>query len=277
MALTPEDVRAKQFSTVKRRQEGYDPDEVDQFLDQVEAEISAMTRENADLKGRLAAAEAAARAATASPVAAAPVAPVPVAAVAPPAPPVGESAARMLELAQKTGDEHIANAKAAAEKLVVDARERAAALTRDSEAQRVTLERRVEDLRAFEKEYRTRLRQQLDGLLKELGARGGDPSAPAQAAAPALAPPVPAVAPPAPPRPVAAPAAQPAQPAPAVAPPAPAAPPPAPRPAAAPSAPPPPPPPPSSAPQPQGVTVPSGARPDGPYDMPGTSAPPRQA
>ena len=31
MALTAEDVRAKQFSTAKRRKDGYDPDEVDRF------------------------------------------------------------------------------------------------------------------------------------------------------------------------------------------------------------------------------------------------------
>jgi len=34
MALTPEDVRNKQFSTV-RLKEGYDEDEVDEFLDRV--------------------------------------------------------------------------------------------------------------------------------------------------------------------------------------------------------------------------------------------------
>ena len=36
MPLTPEDVRNKQFRTVRLR-EGYDEDEVDAFLDEVEA------------------------------------------------------------------------------------------------------------------------------------------------------------------------------------------------------------------------------------------------
>ena len=58
MALTPEDVRNKQFSTAKRK--GYEMDEVDSFLDQVELEIGALARENAELKGRVAAAEQAA-------------------------------------------------------------------------------------------------------------------------------------------------------------------------------------------------------------------------
>jgi DivIVA domain-containing protein len=35
MALTPEDVRNKQFTTV-RFKEGYDLDEVDNFLDEIE-------------------------------------------------------------------------------------------------------------------------------------------------------------------------------------------------------------------------------------------------
>ena len=36
MALTPEEVRNKQFTTVRLR-EGYDEDEVDAFLDEIEA------------------------------------------------------------------------------------------------------------------------------------------------------------------------------------------------------------------------------------------------
>ena len=65
MALTPEDVRNKQFSTAKRK--GYEMDEVDAFLDQVELEIGGLLRENADLKGRLAAAEQAAMTRSARP------------------------------------------------------------------------------------------------------------------------------------------------------------------------------------------------------------------
>ena len=47
MALTPEDVRNKQFSTAKRK--GYEMDEVDSFLDQVELELGTLARENAEL------------------------------------------------------------------------------------------------------------------------------------------------------------------------------------------------------------------------------------
>ncbi len=49
MALTPEDVRNKQFTTV-RFKEGYDLDEVDNFLDEIEVSLSAVTREVEDLR-----------------------------------------------------------------------------------------------------------------------------------------------------------------------------------------------------------------------------------
>ncbi len=49
MALTPEDVRNKQFTTV-RFKEGYDLDEVDNFLDEIEVSLSAATLEAQDLR-----------------------------------------------------------------------------------------------------------------------------------------------------------------------------------------------------------------------------------
>jgi DivIVA domain-containing protein len=49
MALTPEDVRNKQFTTV-RFKEGYDLDEVDNFLDEIEESLAAVTREAEDLR-----------------------------------------------------------------------------------------------------------------------------------------------------------------------------------------------------------------------------------
>ncbi|MET0952672.1 MAG: DivIVA domain-containing protein, partial [Aeromicrobium sp.] len=45
MPLTPEDVRNKRFTPVRLR-EGYDMGEVDQFLDEVEAELERLTVEN---------------------------------------------------------------------------------------------------------------------------------------------------------------------------------------------------------------------------------------
>src|SRR2546429_274679 len=63
MPLTPEDVRNKQFTTVRLR-EGYDEDEVDAFLDEVESELTRLLRENEDLRAKLAAATRCSRGAT---------------------------------------------------------------------------------------------------------------------------------------------------------------------------------------------------------------------
>jgi DivIVA domain-containing protein len=56
MPLTPEDVSNKRFTTVRLR-EGYDMTEVDQFLDEVEAELERMTREAEELRAKLQAAQ----------------------------------------------------------------------------------------------------------------------------------------------------------------------------------------------------------------------------
>ena len=55
MALTPEDVINKRFQPTKFR-EGYDQDEVDDFLDEIVVELRRLNQENADLKQQLEAA-----------------------------------------------------------------------------------------------------------------------------------------------------------------------------------------------------------------------------
>ncbi|HEY5050986.1 MAG TPA: DivIVA domain-containing protein, partial [Acidothermaceae bacterium] len=60
MPLTAEDVKNKQF-TPTRFKGGYDEKEVDDFLDEVEAELTRLVRENTDLRARLQVAEQAAR------------------------------------------------------------------------------------------------------------------------------------------------------------------------------------------------------------------------
>ncbi len=57
MPLTPEDVSNKRFTAVRLR-EGYDMGEVDAFLDEVEAELVRLTRENSELRTKLEAAQA---------------------------------------------------------------------------------------------------------------------------------------------------------------------------------------------------------------------------
>ncbi|MBN9181083.1 MAG: DivIVA domain-containing protein, partial [Microbacterium sp.] len=56
MALTPDDVVTKQFQHV-RFKEGFDPDEVDDFLDEIVVEWRKTIAENDELKAKLAALE----------------------------------------------------------------------------------------------------------------------------------------------------------------------------------------------------------------------------
>ena len=214
MPLTPEDVSNKRFTPVRLR-EGYDMGEVDQFLDEVEAELARLTKENDDLRAQLAAggqtpvAPAPVEAKEEAPVseAPAPVAPAPVApaqietikieTVAD----ASSAAARLLELATRNHDSLIETAKndadkilgeakqkaerteseskASADKVEADARQRASMLDwetsqkreqlfGDLEKERDKLAVEVENLRAFEREYRSRLKsyftQQLESL-----------------------------------------------------------------------------------------------------------------
>jgi DivIVA domain-containing protein len=199
MPLTPEDVRNKQFTTVRLR-EGYDEDEVDAFLDEVEAELTRLYKESADLRAQLATAQTRPQSKTAPPVPApAPTreaAPVPAAPAAAPAGDGADAATRILQLAQRTADEAVAEARSKADriineargqadKMLSEARSRSETMDRESrerqqtmvgslEQQRVDLERQVENLRAFEREYRTRLKSYLESQLRDLDVRGDD-------------------------------------------------------------------------------------------------------
>jgi DivIVA domain-containing protein len=225
MPLTPEDVSNKRFTPVRLR-EGYDMGEVDQFLDEVEAELARLTTENEELRVKLSAAQASG-VETAAPVVSA-VPPVEVKEPEPepepePAPvvqpPVGQvadgvetikvetvpeasnAAARLLEIATRNADELVEDAKDEADKIVGEARAKAERLESESkekadrmeadartraemldsetaerrtqlfgelEVERDKLNLEVENLRSFEREYRSRLKsyfaQQLEAL-----------------------------------------------------------------------------------------------------------------
>ena len=118
-----------------------------------------------------------------------------------------DTAARVLALAQQTADQAIADARREAdetlgrarreaedllgkarrqaEQITSDARARAESLERDAQErhrqamgslvqQREELERRVDDLRAFEREYRSRLKAYLEGQMRDLEAGATD-------------------------------------------------------------------------------------------------------
>jgi DivIVA domain-containing protein len=66
---------------------------------------------------------------------------------------------------------------ARANRTVQDAEQRAATITAQFEQRKAALERRVEELRTFEREYRTRLKSYLESQLRDLDASGSAESA----------------------------------------------------------------------------------------------------
>jgi DivIVA domain-containing protein len=209
MPLSPDEVVNKRFSATKFRQ-GYDEEEVDEFLDEVVAELRRLTSDNEDLKSKLSACErrvselsrggattiAAAPEPEPEPIAAAPEpppapapapapvpepTPAPIAAQAPVMSAGPEGAAGMLALAQKLHDEHVEAGRAEGAKVVAEAKDHADRLVREAEEkqrrtlgnleqERAVLERKVEELRAFERDYRRRLKAYLEGQLRDLDA-----------------------------------------------------------------------------------------------------------
>ncbi|TLM81602.1 DivIVA domain-containing protein [Pseudarthrobacter sp. NamE2] len=217
MALTPEDVVNKRFQPTKFR-EGYDQDEVDDFLDEIVVELRRLNQENDELRKKLAEAgssvpasaaaapvvekvpapvksdkdearekaEAEAKAAEAAKKKdvqpAAPVASAPAAAAAV-STPSAESAAGLLAMAQQMHDRHVADGQAQKDKIIAEAQIEASSLVNDAqeksrkilgalEQQRSVLERKVEQLRGFERDYRSRLKAYIEGQLRDLDARG---------------------------------------------------------------------------------------------------------
>lgn len=212
MALTPEDVVNKRFQPTKFR-EGYDQDEVDDFLDEIVVELRRLNQENDELRKKLAEAgnPVPANAASAPVVEKVP-APAKAdkdaqakaeaeakadaekkkesavaAAPAPAAPSAGspsaESAAGLLAMAQQMHDKHVADGEQLKEKIIAEAQIEASSLVNDAqdksrkilgalEQQRSVLERKVEQLRGFERDYRARLKAYIEGQLRDLDARG---------------------------------------------------------------------------------------------------------
>ena len=185
--LTTEDVLNKKFQYVKFR-EGYDQDEVDEFLDEVVSTIYSLQMENQDLKEKLEAAERRVAelsnsdytpAETPAPVAA-PAVETPAPAAALTGPQDAESATSMLALAQRVHDEYvrdgeeqsakiIAEANAEREKIIADAQTQKDSLLSQLDQERELLENKINGLRTFESEYRTNLRTHLESLLNEVG------------------------------------------------------------------------------------------------------------
>jgi cell division septum initiation protein DivIVA len=203
--------------------------EVDQFLDEVEAELERLTVENEELRSKVAAASSGVPTGiipavpTPAPVAVvrepepepepiplAPIVPEPGMAPAPvltsSAPTIGDAsaaAARLLEIASSNADQLMDQAREEADRIVGEARSKAERITNEArgkadrletdariraqklddetnerrqaavatiDRERYELQREIEHLRAYEREYRARLKNYFQGQLDQLAA-----------------------------------------------------------------------------------------------------------
>lgn len=184
--LTAEDVLNKAFSKTKYR-EGFDQDEVDDFLDEVAHTVQSLTAERDDLAKRLAQAQAGASSAhdTSTDAESAPSTEGGLlAAATDPTPP---SATGMLAMAQKLHDEYVQAGESERDRLIDDAKNKAESIVEQAEtdarsrmeqltSERSELERKIDDLRRFERDYRGRLKSYLENLLGDLDHGGGSSS-----------------------------------------------------------------------------------------------------
>lgn len=201
MALTPEDVVNKRFQPTKFR-EGYDQDEVDDFLDEVVLELRRLNQENEELRQRLTGSEAriaelqrgggqsaglAAQLQQQVPTAAA-IAPT-TGGLPYPSQSMDASALdpgntnNLLQLARRLHEEHvregiekrdalIAEGHATAARVIAEAEAKQRSQISSLEQERALLEHSIDELRTFEREYRQKLRSYIEGQLAELTASG---------------------------------------------------------------------------------------------------------
>ena len=183
MSITVAMIEEKEFKTKMR---GYDPVEVDEFLDEICDEMVAMQEEIATLTQRLnQAAHGGPYGSAAIPAPVMQAAPVPPPAAAPVQAPVrqmqetpvrddaGEAAQRLLAQAQKVYDQTVAEAKAKAEEILNGANERASMGLENLEAEKSDLQQEVEMLRQTAKDYRERFLRLIEDQQHILNAETG--------------------------------------------------------------------------------------------------------
>jgi DivIVA domain-containing protein len=177
MTLTAEDIVNKRFQSTKFR-EGYDQDEVDDFLDEVVVEMRRVIAENDELTQKLAASEARIAELQRSGGSASSVGVSPL-------PTSGgdvveaENANNLLQLARRLHEEHVREGIQKRDELIAEGHAQAARIVQEAEtehsqvkqrlqAERASIQAGVEELKNFEREYRNSLKafinQQIQGL-----------------------------------------------------------------------------------------------------------------
>jgi DivIVA domain-containing protein len=222
MPLTPADVHNVAFKKPPIGKRGYDEEEVDAFLDEVERELARLIEENNELRAssergraggstpsggvsivggdpelraqleRIQREKGAAEQAVRQLQSELEQARAGTAAVA--AGDGEQQALRVLMMAQRTADEHVADARREADAMLTEARTESEEMTRDArakadaldrdarqrhqevmgglDAKRTSLQKHIEELKQFEREYRTRLKAYLESQLRDLEGRG---------------------------------------------------------------------------------------------------------
>jgi DivIVA domain-containing protein len=195
MPLTPEDVVNKRFQPTKFR-EGYDQDEVDDFLDEIVVELRRLGQENEDLRQRLLASESRIAELQRSgagladqlnnPTAESALSPIssnlPSAfpeATQDPSTLDTNNTNNLLQLARKLHEEHVREGLAKRDALIAEGHATAARVVREAEAQqradmsrleqeKALIEHSIQELRSFEREYRAKLKTYIESQLEEL-------------------------------------------------------------------------------------------------------------
>lgn len=196
MALTPDDVVNKRFQPTKFR-EGYDQDEVDDFLDEVVEELRRLNDENAELRRQLAecqegnvvpapvsATSETAEAEVEETVEAAPVEEtpeveqpaVPVAAAAETSAPVApaastgsaDQAAGVLQMAQRLHDEYVTQGANERDRIISEAQAKAQSLVSDAEAAAKKTTEDAEDTKRRTLDDLAEKKTKLEGEIEDL-------------------------------------------------------------------------------------------------------------
>ena len=137
-------IETKEFKTVPK---GYDPEEVDVFLDDICDEFEEMENELKSLRISLAKAQSAP-------------APAPTPTVIREEP--SETAQRMLANAQRVSDETIADARKEADKILAEAKVKADQMLQNAQTESARLKSSLDTLRAAANDYRTRFKRLVD-------------------------------------------------------------------------------------------------------------------
>jgi DivIVA domain-containing protein len=175
LVLTPEDVVNKRFTVTKFR-EGYDQDEVDDFLDTVVVEFRRLAAENEELRVQLNASSSGESEPAPKPTEDFPSA---AAAMVSADPQETTNSHSLLQLARKLHEEHVREGLTKRDQLIRDGQEQGSRIVRDAETQartiisqleldRKAIENTIDELREFENDYRGRLREYIENQLEIL-------------------------------------------------------------------------------------------------------------